>query len=83
MNYKYNPNDVVWHKADEIPNSNRLFLYRCDVKTFDLAYGVESNRWENFCKTNNLKDWVYITDILPSWILNELDKFYVSIKSNQ
>lgn len=68
----YNPNNLVWHKVDEIPGYNRVFLYRSNLKTFNIDRGVEASKWENFCLIHDLKDWVYITDILPSWIIDEL-----------
>lgn len=55
--------ESVWHKPDEQPKRNRVYLAQMGEEAFDTFY--DSNNWESFSKGLNITRWAYIEDLLP------------------
>ncbi|MBO8472525.1 MAG: hypothetical protein IAB81_02715 [Bacteroidetes bacterium] len=55
--------DSVWHKPNEQPKRNRVYLAQMGEEAFDTFY--DSNNWESFSKGLNITRWAYIEDLLP------------------
>lgn len=65
----------AWHKAEDLPQHNAWFLAQIGNDCFKtLKMRIEYDRWEQWCKVNNIVRWAYIEDLL----LNTEDWIYES-----
>lgn len=56
--------NAVWHKPDEKPESNEIYLAQIGEQAFDTFY--DSSNWESFSKGLNIIKWAYLKDLVPN-----------------
>ena len=63
-NYRINH---AWHKTEELPQPNALFLAQIGNDAFDtFIMEVEAERWEWWSEGLDIVRWAYIEDLLPN-----------------
>lgn len=54
----------VWHDANEKPRTKEWLLVQFDEDDYDTKY-LYIDIWHDLCKTYNIIQWAYISDMLP------------------
>lgn len=54
----------VWHKANELPENDRMVL-GIDDDSFSVICGPNNDGWNDTVKDLRITAWAYVDDLLP------------------